>query len=340
MKVIMEKNCLCMCCMKEHSVKKVSLEESTTFKGIKVYFNAEYFYCDKTDEYYEDENNIQQNDIAMKNAYRKTQGLLTSNEIIDIRNTYGISQSDLSTLLGWGEKTITRYEGHQVQDAAHNSILQRLKDDPAWFIELLTNSKEAFSSSTYDRYYNNAIRYNETSDICLRKKIESLYFRFDENSSICGKTKLSLDKVVDVIRYFAASDKVRFLYKVKLVKMMWYADCLSYKESGHSITGLAYLALPMGAVPEGHKYIVLLNGVPCEEEEIGEGIAYKFELKDNYVSFPTLTDYDKNILDIIINKFYGMNKNEIIDYMHKEIAYKNTSQNEYIDFAYANELSI
>jgi len=35
----------------------------------------------------------------------------------------GISQSDLCLLLGWGGKTITRYESHQVQDIAHDTIL-------------------------------------------------------------------------------------------------------------------------------------------------------------------------------------------------------------------------
>lgn len=341
MKVVKKEKCLCMCCMEEHDVQTVQLEEHATFKSIKVFFNAEYFYCDNEDEYYEDENQMQKNDIAMKDAYRKHQGLLTSKEIVDIRNVYGMSQGDLCTLLGWGEKTITRYEGHQVQDVAHDSILQKLRDDPAWFIELLNSSKQSFSSSAYKRFYDNAVvRYTEMSDQYLKKKIEAVYSKLDVNSSLCGKVKLSLDKVVDVIRYFAYSKKIQLLYKVKLMKMLWYADSLSYKNEGHSITGLAYVALPMGAVPDGHKYIVLLNDVPCQEEEIGEGIAYKFNLEGDNILFPNLTDKDKEYLDIVINKFADMNKDEIVDYMHEEIAYKKTPRNEYIDFKYAKDLRI
>ena len=39
-------------------------------------------------------------------------------------------------------------------------------------------------------------------------------------------------KVVDVIRYFAASANITSLYKVKLMKLMWYADALAYKKRG------------------------------------------------------------------------------------------------------------
>ena len=40
-------------------------------------------------------------------------------------------------LLGWGGKTITRYESHQVQDKAHDTILKKIDQDPEWFLSLL-----------------------------------------------------------------------------------------------------------------------------------------------------------------------------------------------------------
>ena len=64
-----------------------------------------------------------------------------------------------------------------------------------------------------------------------------------------GYTELNLRKVVDVIRYFSNSVKVKALYKVKLMKMLWYSDALSFKTRDKAITGLVYKALPMGAVP-------------------------------------------------------------------------------------------
>ncbi len=47
----------------------------------------------------------------------------------------------------------------------------------------------------------------------------------------------------------------------KLMKLMWYADALSYKIRGHAITGLVYQVFPMGAIPVGHDSIIpLKNG--------------------------------------------------------------------------------
>lgn len=96
-----------------------------------------------------------------------------------------------------------------------------------------------------------------------------------------GNAELSLDKVVDVIRYFAASDQIINLYKVKLMKLMWYADALSYKLRGYAITGLVYKALPMGAVPVGHESIIDLKDVPCEED----ALPYKTVAPSNTHSF-------------------------------------------------------
>lgn len=49
-------------------------------------------------------------------------GLLTSDEIVAIRESYGLSQVDLAKLLGWGEATISRYESKAIQDEAYRKI--------------------------------------------------------------------------------------------------------------------------------------------------------------------------------------------------------------------------
>lgn len=49
---------------------------------------------------------------------------------------------------------------------------------------------------------------------------------------ICAAGAFRGRKVVDVIRYFAASANITSPYKVKLMKLMWYADALAYKKRG------------------------------------------------------------------------------------------------------------
>jgi len=340
MKIVKSEKRLCTCCMEEHEVKTILMKEHSTFKNCQVEYEASYFFCDRAEELYMDEQQMQKNDISLKDSYRKQESLLTSDEIIGIRKKYEISQSDLCVLLGWGGKTITRYESHQVQDNAHDTILKKIEKDPEWFLSLLYDAKPKFPLELYHKYLKTATSlYEEEQDSYLRKAIMANYARFQENQMYQGSTELSLDKVVDVIRYFAASRKVTSLYKVKLMKLMWYADALAFKTRGAAITGLVYQALPMGAVPVGHNSIINLKRVPYEEVDMGETIAYHFSLNEKGI-FPALSKEEIDILDIVIEKLGKMSKNEIVNFMHKEQAYVRTVPREVIQFKYAEDLQI
>ena len=182
MKIIKSEKCLCVCCMEIHEVKTVLVREKVTFKRRKVDYDALYQYCDNSDELYMDERQIQENDIRLKNAYRKKEGLLTSDEICAIRAKYNISQKDLCTLLGWGGKTITRYESHQVQDKAHDTILKKIDEDPEWFLILLNDAREYLSTEAYQKYLGVATAlYEENRDAYLRKAIEASYAKYQGN---------------------------------------------------------------------------------------------------------------------------------------------------------------
>ena len=51
MKIIKSEKRLCTCCMEEHEVKTVLVEEQMTFKNVKVAYKATYFYCDAAEEF-------------------------------------------------------------------------------------------------------------------------------------------------------------------------------------------------------------------------------------------------------------------------------------------------
>ena len=340
MKTVKTEKKLCECCMEEHDVQRIFVKENNIFKGVLVNYEAEYFYCDYADETYSDEKMSSANDIAMKNAYRKAIGLLTTDEIIAIRSKYGISQSDLCILLGWGGKTVTRYESHQVQDNAHDTILRKLNDDPEWFLALLKTAKDSFVPASYEKYHAAGMQiYENNHDIYLKRAILAKYARFTDDKESAGGVQLSPDVVVDVIRYFANSVLVTSLYKVKLMKMLWYSDALSYKRRGHAITGMVYQALPMGAVPIAHDFIIDLNGINYEEIEMGDGTAYRFLPTENQI-YSHLTEEDKQILDTVIQKFGRASKDEIVNAMHKEKAYMETTPRDIICFRYASSLSL
>lgn len=331
---------LCICCMEEHEIQYVRCKESMLYEEIPIEFEVECFYCDKAEEYYEEEGMLNRNMLAMKDAYRKATKLLTSSEIMDIRSKYHISQSNLANVLGWGGKTITRYESHAVQDMAHDLILRKIDSDPSWFLELLENGKERLTKSAYERCRGYAVKsYEAMQDDYLRKSIFARYAGYNTQMECSGGVKLDLDKVVDVVRYFANASEVKKLYKVKLMKLLWYADALAYKRNGLTITGLVYKALPMGAVPVAYDQLIDLKGISYQEEEFAEGSGYLF-VGDGRAEYPSLTEEEMDILNAVIAVCGADSKKEIVERMHQERAYQETKPGEEISFRYACELSI
>ena len=57
-------------------------------------------------------------------------------------------------------------------------------------------------------------------------------------------------------------------------------------------------------------------------------------------AFLHLSEEDKNVLDMVINKLGKMTKNQIVSFMHKEKGYIETEPRAIIDFKYAKNLQI
>lgn len=323
--------------METHDVCEVEVVEKNIFKNEEVEYVATYEYCSNTDEYSETEEMIKKNDLSFKDAYRKKVGLLTSSEIITIRSIYSVSQKDFSEILGWGQATVTRYENYQVQDVAHDDILRKIESDPKWFIDMLKRSQGRISDKAYTKYYHEANeQFKKKKNQYLIDSIQALYAEYGEEN-VTGNMELSLNKVVEVINYLAT--RVERLHKVKLMKMLWYADILNYKRYKKSITGLAYSSLPMGAVPEGYEQIVLLEGVSFDTVYYEEHVGYQFKPSPE-VEINSLSACEIETIDTIIEECGQLNTKAIVDMMHEEEAYKYTESNGIIYYSFAEQLSI
>ena len=92
----------CPLCDKTHEIEERKRIATTTLKGEKVAYEEHFYFCENADE---EENEFETgamtnaNLMNARNAYRVRHGLLTSDEIIDIRENYGLSQVDMARLL-------------------------------------------------------------------------------------------------------------------------------------------------------------------------------------------------------------------------------------------------
>lgn len=331
----------CPLCDKTHEVEERKRVTSIVLKGEEVTYEERFYFCANADE---DENEFEtgamanENLLNARNAYRIKKGLLTSDEIVEIRESYGLSQADLAKLLGWGEATVSRYESKAIQDETYDTMLRLIKDNPLQALEFLKKNADKFTPKKRMEIKSKIVEKLDSygKEYLTRQTFEGEYANFEEPSDSNGFTVLNIDKIEAMISYIA--EKVSNLFKVKLMKMLWYSDVLAFIENGFAMTGMVYRHEPMGALPIGHYSLMNLENLNIKEE-----MSYNYDTMLHVyptvgMDYSILSDGEKAILDKVIEKFKNFKAKEIVDYMHQEKGYKETNAGEIIPFSLAKEI--
>lgn len=333
----------CPLCDRTHEIEERKRTTTIIIKGEEVTYEERFYFCANSDE---DENEFEtgamtnENLLNARNAYRVKMGLLTSDEIVAIRESYGLSQVDLAKLLGWGEATISRYESKAIQDEAYDTMLRLIKDNPLQALEFLKKNSEKFSMVKRLEIRAKIVEKLDSygKEFLTRQTFEGEYANFEEPSDSNGFTMLDIDKIEAMISYIAES--VNNLFKVKLMKMLWYSDVISFGNNGHSMTGMVYRHEGMGALPVGHYSLMNLENLNVKEEMSCNYDTMLHVYPTPNMDYSVLTDGEKAILDKVIIKFKDYKAKDIVDYMHDERAYKETKNGDIIPFSLAKEIRV
>ncbi len=123
----------CIRCDSETEYVVRELQEEKNVKGCKYFIYAKHAFCSSCGEslfIHELEKN---NQIQAYDEYKKDHGLLTSSEIIAIREKYHLSQTKLAKIIRCGEKNIARYEMGAIQDASIDLLIRLVDSNPELF---------------------------------------------------------------------------------------------------------------------------------------------------------------------------------------------------------------
>lgn len=154
MNLIKEVNYSCPLCEKIHKVRVIEEETKALIKNKPVEYKEIYYFCLESNEEFYPEEIMDENLLKAKDSYRRLNGLLTSSEIKEIRNYYGLNQKEFSNLFGWGDITIQRYENKSIQDETYDEVLRRTKDDPMFVYNELKKHKDKFSVDRFKELEN------------------------------------------------------------------------------------------------------------------------------------------------------------------------------------------
>ncbi len=126
----------------EYAIKKI--KKSINVKGVMVCANVYEAHCVECGEKVFVQELEKQNDIIVYDAYKKSIGLLTSEEIKAIRLKRKWTQTKMARFLNIGEKDITRYENGSVQARNIDDMIRLIDNDESFRIIVEVLNKEEY----------------------------------------------------------------------------------------------------------------------------------------------------------------------------------------------------
>jgi len=113
------------------TIKVERKPETFEYKGQALTLELTVYSCDVCGEGFFDNEEMKKHQKTIKNFQRRVDGLLTSEEIKQIREKYSLSQRELARILGIAEKSIAKYEaGFVAQSKAMDNLLRFIGEFP------------------------------------------------------------------------------------------------------------------------------------------------------------------------------------------------------------------
>lgn len=123
----MEELFYCCECQAMCGTKVIEKQQTLKVKGREITLTAPVRVCTTCGEEILDEELDTATLRRFYDEYRKLENLLLPEEIKTIRQKYNLSQASFAKLLGFGEKTITRYENGAIQDLCHDNMIRLME---------------------------------------------------------------------------------------------------------------------------------------------------------------------------------------------------------------------
>lgn len=328
----------CPSCNADRDASIRQMEESYPVKGDTITITANVMVCGVCGETIYDDELDSENVQRAYAKYREKHGLLSPEDLRELRAKYGLSQRGLSGLLGWSPATIARYEAGAIPSAAHNAQLVRFRDDSSYALELYEAGKSKLNRLEAKRVAEAFTSLGAENSLAraLAHFLTSQYTK--SGPQYTGNRDLDLDKLVNMVLFFASS--LPDLVKSKLLKLLWYTDYLHFKRQGISMSGTVYVKNHYGPIPAHHETLMTY----MLEEGVIEMRPYEGPYEGDCVL--PLVDFDRelfseeelNVLDAVLARFRNSTARDLSDSSHAEDGYQKVDMKQLIPYVYANSL--
>ena len=305
--------------------KKAKLENSITekeFKKSKFKIREFYYKCDFCSEEFtttkSDEITINQ----VYNQYREKNGIPFPEELVSLRFKYNLSAQKMSRILGLGINTYSNYEKGEIPSMANAKLINSAKR-PEVFLSYLVQTKEVFTDKAYIKVVKHVkeLLDNNDNDFFIYN-----FNWFQNPNRYTGYSVPNKDKLSNLLLFLISRSNPDYNDKLKLNKLMFYVDFINYKNTGKSITGLSYRAIPYGPVPTNYDFIFAYF---TEKEKLIEPEFIQSQNSRVIECFKALKEFDLSIFNKeeletiyqVVKFFKDFSSWKLVDLSHKERAW-------------------
>ena len=286
----------------------------------------EHFYkCQKCEKEFTTTETDELTIVQLHNQYREKFNIPFVEEICSTRERYNLSAAKMSEVLGLGANGYSNFEKGEVPSPALGNLI-RIAANPTVFRSFIENAKTSFSQKAFEKVTHNI-------DNLIHEKADTncvAFNWFTEPNSYTGFKKPSLHKVVELLAVLISNCKSEFNDRLKLNKLLFYADFLYYSRVGRSITGLTYRAVFYGPVPTYYdnifSYLSSDTEILSKWTKDSNGAGHEFFVVPNEVISSILSSNEVASIDIIIKNFKETPSWELVELSHQERAWKELEQ--------------
>ena len=328
---------VCPICEKITELEVIREKNDFRIRGEEIEVDVEYLRCLECNGEFEDPKSKEDPLEKAYREYRNRYNMMQSEEILDLRKRYSLTQRELSRLMGCGGATLSRYENGALQDDSHDRFLKLLKN-PNNMQRLIITNGDFLPTEKRNRLLNELSA--SLSETCsLPELFKEIYGKY-EPDILSGFNHLHLDKLLESIKYFSLGG----VLKTKLCKLLFYSDFKHFKDNAVSITGARYAHAHHGPVPDNYEYYFATlihdeKSISIEELDYGEYVGEKF-VAEISPDLKVFSESELAVIEYVKRYFSSFNASKMRDFSHKEKGYNETSNGELISYEHAESLQI
>lgn len=307
------------------------------FRKEKFHVMFPFYRCEDTGEQFTDTETDGVWYAQVHNMYCQKYGIPFTDEIVAIRERYGINTTKMSLILGFGENQWRKYEQEEIPSVSNGKMIRSIMN-PSVFKEMLESSRNLLTDKEYNKI---SAKVGDAISAIEKQRVEQYeitrLFVAGRNSEN-GFGQLSLERLKNVMLFII--NLLGEVYFTKMNKLLFYIDFVKYRETGTSLTGLSYRAIDYGPVPEKWERVYSEFDDICQELRVTGDFEGYVLVSKSLCDKSVFTEKELSIMQMVCERFSSSTAREMTRISHEETAWKECHEkHEKIPFEKAFQLN-